>query len=521
MDLPSSFATVFLLLAGSVSGLELRDEVNTTDNVRFQGFPNATQANPDFGYSQFEASGVGYYVQDTRRQFALVSPRHFVCASHFRPRNDGQVSFLGTDGVVRTYEILRTEIIAGSDGENTDLTLGTLEEEVDASVIHPLAYANLGSDAAYAGPGLVFGNRVRVGNTTFGGVTTTGGMALTGSQEVDSTRMINLLYSNGGFDGDDALLRGGDSGSPAFLALNGELALVGTNSVVIDNLTGQVGLAAFVPFYVDELNALMADEGYQMRESMPAVTTLTAEGASGGTLRQAFAGEWSLTIANEGLARANNLNVSFSGFTQAPDEAAGPDFFGESDTGADFQRHSAFLEDGESTTLSLNWNAFPAQETIAFQVEVTSDEGAVASFAVELTLLPSFRQFVSGLKLQGAGDDEDGDGVVNLLEYALGGDVSSPSLRTPEGSPLGLEVSALGEEVEVSYLRRTDSLERGLAYELLQSVDLSNWEQASSDEVRMSEVAEEGFQKISMIQNSPEPRRFFILRVTLDEDPAE
>ena len=208
MDLPNSFATVFLILAGSVSALELRDEANTNDNIRFQGFPNSTQANPDFGYSQFDASGVGYYVQDTRRQFALVSPRHFVCASHFRPRTDGQVSFLGTDGVVRTYEILRTEIIAGSDGENTDLTLGTLEEAVDASVIHPLAYANLGSDAAYAGPGLVFGNRVRVGNTTFGGMTTTGGMALTGSQEVDSTRMINLLYSNGGLDGDDALLRG-------------------------------------------------------------------------------------------------------------------------------------------------------------------------------------------------------------------------------------------------------------------------------------------------------------------------
>ena len=313
----------------------------------------------------------------------------------------------------------------------------------------------------------------------------------------------------------------GDSGSPAFLALNGELALVGTNSVVIDNLTGQVGLAAFVPFYVDELNALMADEGYQMRESMPAATTLTAEGMSGGTLRQAFAGEWTLTIANEGLARANNLKVSFSEFTQAPDQAAGPDFFGDSNTGADFQRHSAFLEDGESAILSLNWNALPAQETIAFQVEVTSDEGSVASFAVELTLLPSFRQFVSGLTLQGEGDDEDGDGVVNLLEYALGGDVFSPSSQTPEGSPLGLEVSAQEEVVEVSYLRRTDLLERGLAYELLQSVDLSNWEQASFDEVRMSEVAEEGFQKISMIQNSLEPRRFFTLRVTLDEDPAE
>ena len=225
--------------------------MNAGDNIRFNGFPSPvnTVANPELdpAYSAFDASGVGWYVQDTRRQFALVSPSHFVCATHFRPRNDGQVRFLGTDGVVRTYEILRTEVIVDASGGNTDLSLGTLGflaegvevvEAVDTNVIHPLAYANLASDAAYAGPGFVFGRTVRVGNTTFGGVTTTGGMALTGSEQVDNTRMqLISLYSSTGVDGNDALLEDGDSGSPSFPCPQWRAgALVGTNSAVINTL---------------------------------------------------------------------------------------------------------------------------------------------------------------------------------------------------------------------------------------------------------------------------------------------
>ena len=521
MKLLGPLAGVIFVLAVPASALEFRDETNTDDNLRFLNFPANPTANPAFAYSQFDTTGVGWFVQDTRRQFALVSPRHVVCATHFGARLNGTVKFLGTDGVVRTYRVSTNEIVVDANGGNTDLCLATLTEAVDTSVIHPFAYANLGSDASYAGPGIVFGSTVRVGDTNFGGVTTTSGTSLTGSEAIDNTRFINLLYSSAGLNGNDSRLVGGDSGSPAFLDIGGELALVGTNSAVVDAIGSQGALAAFVPFYVDELNAFMEDDGYQMRESNPAVTTLTATSASDGTLRQGYPGEWTLTIANEGLVRANNLKVSLSGFTAAPDEATGSDFFGGPGTGASFERHRAFLDTTESTSLTLKWDELPAQETISFQVAVSSDEGEIASFTVELAVLPSFRNFVGGLTLQGVSDDEDGDGVVNLLEYALGGDVFSPSQQTSQGSPLGLEVSALDEQVEVSFLRRTDSSERGLAYQLFESVDLVTWEQASFDEVRMSGVAEEGFEKVSFIESSSGPSSFFTLSVTLDEDPAE
>ena len=270
------------------------------------------------------------------------------------------------------------------------------------------------------------------------------------------------------------------------------------------------------------LNALMVDEGYQMRESMPAVTTLTAVGASGGTLRQAFAGEWTLTINNTGVVRANNLNVSLSGFTAAPDQASGPDFFESTVTGDNLQRHRAFLENGQSTTLTLRWNELPEQGTISFQVAVRSDEGEVENFAVELTLLPSFRQFVSGLDLQGEFDDEDQDGVGNLLEYALGGDVQSSSSLTPLGIPLGVNVNPQEEQVEISFLRRTDLLERGLAYQVFHSEDLLSWDPTSLDDsVVSSDDVDAGFQKVSLLQDSTAASEFFVLRVTLDEDPAE
>ena len=521
MKLLVSWAAAALALSGSVSALGLRDNVNTGDNTIYTGFPNNTAANPGFDYADFETSGVGWYVQDTRRQFAMVSPLHFVCANHFRPGINGQVRFLGTDNVERTYEILKTEVIVDASSGATDLCLGTLEEAVDTSVIHPVAYANLGSDASYAGPGIVFGKTVRAGKTSFGGVTTTSGTSLTGSEQIDNTRFINLVYSFAGVDGDDAFLEAGDSGSPSFLDINGELALVGTNSAVIDNLGSQAALAAFVPFYVDELNAFMEDDGYQMREATPGVTSLTAQGASVGTLRQAYAGEWTLDIANEGVVRANNLMVTLSGFTQEPDQATGPDFFGGPGTGGSFERHRAFLENGESTSLTLRWNELPAQETISFQVAITADEGEVASFTVELNLLPSFRLFVSGLTLQGELDDEDGDGVANLLEYALGGDVSTRSALTPEGTPLLQQVTLPNETVEVSFLRRTDSLSRGLTYQVLHSADLIEWEQALFDDLTLSEAEEEGFQKVAFIQNTPADFDFFVLSVTLDEDPSE
>ena len=124
-----------LLLLQSTYGLQVRSYSSTLHD-RFLAFPSAPAANPDFIYSDVDLTGVGWYIApsntavERRRQFTLISPKHFVGAYHFRPSANGSLSFLAGDGVVRTYAIESLSTILNSDGEPSDLVLGTLETEV-------------------------------------------------------------------------------------------------------------------------------------------------------------------------------------------------------------------------------------------------------------------------------------------------------------------------------------------------------------------------------------------------------
>ena len=140
-------------LISSAGAIQFRDNSNggRSDNRRFVGSlgsPATLTADDSFLLAGFDTTGVGWYVQDTRRQFAMISPQHFVCATHFRPAATGQVRFLGSDGVVYTHEIERVEIVRDSGG-STDLSVGTLEVPVDTSVIQPFAYADLPTEQSY------------------------------------------------------------------------------------------------------------------------------------------------------------------------------------------------------------------------------------------------------------------------------------------------------------------------------------------------------------------------------------
>ena len=512
------------LIAGlfsSANALQLRDAANTSNNQRFTGnlnSPATLSANPSFLLSGFDTTGVGWYVQDTRRQFAMISPRHFVCASHFRPSNNGQVRFLGSDGQVYTYEILSTQIISDSNGQ-TDLSLGTLEEAVDTSVITPFRFADFAQDNSYTGSGYVFGRTVLAGQTALDSVLNLSDLGLSVNARVDNTRFLLFTYNIASGDPDDAFLEPGDSGSPAFLPINGELTLLSTNSLIGENDTIRFTFAAFVPFYRDELNASMADEGFQLSSHNPGQTSLVTQESISVTLRESYPGTITLDITNNGIARANNLEIRLNQLAEHPTSLSGTGFTSRTDGNQTFIINKAFLDPNESALLTLTWDAIPASNPFAFDISVQADETTESLLPISQPVIPSFLGFVGDATNQDATGDDDGDGRSNLAEYALGGDLTISSSNTPQGVPLGLSFADNGSSMEVSFLRRTDALTRGLTYSLLsgESFPLTNPIDISSATVTNS--LEPGFELVTHTLLSPSDSQFFTLKLELDEEP--
>lgn len=507
-------------LISSAGAIQFRDNSNggRSDNRRFVGSlgsPATLTADDSFLLAGFDTTGVGWYVQDTRRQFAMISPQHFVCATHFRPAATGQVRFLGSDGVVYTHEIERVEIVRDSGG-STDLSVGTLEVPVDTSVIQPFAYADLPTEQSYVGAGSVFGRTTQAGETTFLGLSN-----LTDPELADSfnnTRYLILSYNSSSGSPNDAFLEGGDSGSPSFFELNGELAVAATNSLVAETPNTLLGLSAFLPFYVDEVNALMADEGFQLSSSSPSTTTLSASQGVTATLRAAFDGALSFTVSNTGANRANNVELRFSNFSAAPDLIAGEGFFERTEGNGERVISRAFLDPGESVEVALNWAAFPSIPNLSFDVEFSSDESAAFLLAVSEAIVPAFQDYVGGLVDQGLEGDDDGDGIGNLLEFALGGEVNVSSGFTSEGTPLTLSVEKNAEGVALSFLRRTNAVQLGLSYTLLSGATFPLSNELDLSLAQTEEALEVGFEKVTLIVDDLSNSQIYVLGLAFDED---
>ena len=73
--------------------------------------------------------------------------------------------------------------------------------------------------------------------------------------------------------------------------------------------------------------------------------------------------------------------------------------------------------------------------------------------------------------------DPDGDGIANLLEYALGGDPQSANWQFADGSPLGIQLEVNDGVALMRHPERTDKDVRGLDYVVEFSGDLGSWSQ--------------------------------------------
>lgn len=158
--------------------------------------------------------------------------------------------------------------------------------------------------------------------------------------------------------------------------------------------------------------------------------------------------------------------------------------------------------------------------------KLTSREGGQAAYIEIRTELP-----VLGTYYEQWGDsyglvesnraydvDADGDGLVNLHEYALGGNPVT-GVDVPSLSP-SFEVMEVGASnvVEYIYRRRTDAEQRGLEYHLEVSTNLvtDSWH-TNGPYVVGTVLLEPGFEAVTNHMNALSKEQFFQLRIKMNQ----
>ncbi|MEI7928267.1 MAG: trypsin-like serine protease, partial [Verrucomicrobiales bacterium] len=231
------------LCAVAVAGLSLAcanalqiRSYNSARHDRFTGFPGSPVVNGSAWFDGSKYSGVGWWVNDPQRQFALVSPRHILMASHWSIPVGGQVRFLDQTGALYTATVASLTNVV-KDSQATDITIARLNATVPNAAI--LKYLNLPEKNHYFTSNLqVFGWNGSGGNHPVVG------KGILGYIYNEHETPLNIRLSEFGYvvasgDQDDCFFIGGDSGSPTFAETRNGPALIGIHYGV-DALAGNV-----------------------------------------------------------------------------------------------------------------------------------------------------------------------------------------------------------------------------------------------------------------------------------------
>jgi hypothetical protein len=493
---------------------------------RFSGWPAAPVWNEMAWYDSRQFAGVAWSLPapSNRRQMAMISPRHLVCASHVRPGIGTVVRFLALNGTVLERTVTAFDFVPNGVGGNSDVVVVTLSESLpEASGVKAFPYLNLGSEAAYVGTSLlVFGWDTKVGRGVISGFST-----LNAPPQIASTRVCeyNYVYLFGGQD--DAKLVGGDSGNPSFAMAGGRPVLVGVHSAVFDFGFSQRNYDAFIPHYVEGLNDLLDEDGYAMIPAYPlAVELVGSHEVTPSLLRVGEGGELSFTLENTDVAMASNVRMSFS-FTagKAPDGMSAPGWVVEAPTVDTRVLRRAGLAGEATAVVTAEWAEMPDGPIVVTAVH-QSDGSPMMEDEITLEPAPSYADWSKDLAEGETGDDGDGDGVVNLLEYALGGDPLVAS-RFSDVSEAAYFLEPVVEEEGGRWVMRfpvrEDAEIRGLSFWVVFAVDLGRGSWGGVGPVGLVTVDEplepvvEGWLLREISFDGGELRRFCRLRVEMNE----
>lgn len=269
-----------LALAPSGRALDIvRYSSETYDRFVPGTYPLAPQGNSNFKFSSLDWSGVGWNIEDPRKNVAMISPRHFVAASHFPP--GGHIAFMGAGGIPIVMPISGTiyRLVDPISGWLSDLYVGELSEALPAeSGITPYGIMDLVTPEAYIGlPLLVYGHQPREGGGAAGvsvGVNTVEGF----QQDLFCEYLCYFDQDKGG---GEARAESGDSGSPTFTVVGSTLALMGCHSSIGAIGRKPVTRDTFIPNFIDQISDIIAADGY----SLPPIPEQPVEGSTKGPNR--------------------------------------------------------------------------------------------------------------------------------------------------------------------------------------------------------------------------------------------
>ncbi|MEI6654366.1 MAG: hypothetical protein WCP45_06330 [Verrucomicrobiota bacterium] len=452
---------LLLGLAASAAAIEIRNYVAARHD-RFTEFPAASAWNATAWYPSHQFTGVGWARDDTPycRQFALVSPLHLVCATHYQPLPGTVMRFLNSDGVTVDRSVALLTPITNELDQNTDLTLVTLSSPLlPADKVTPFPYLNLGDENEYLGtPLTVFGWQTKVGKgvlSMFDDLTANG---------LPNTRLMGFAYPIASGGQDDVYLEIGDSGSPTFAMVGDTPALLGTHTAIDANATTRFNFDTFVPHYIAQLNAAMAADGHQMT---PVYPLEVAAAPTPSIWRKATPGNCRFDIKNVTARAVTHLTVTLNfPAASAPDSLTAPGWIITPGTPGEYALTLASLSAATTDSITAAWLDLGVSASLAITLSLAADDNPLRTFNFNQTLAPSYKAWAAGLSNNDMAADPDGDGIPNLLEYAFGGDPAVTSQTMPSGAALLPALNVSGSGGTLSFPVRDDAALRGLTYDV-------------------------------------------------------
>jgi hypothetical protein len=525
---------ILLLLALSpwVKALGIRVYSQTANNrlLSFPGQPIFAQIptpNPGFSPSSSLFTGIGWpaHPTDWTRQMTLISPRHFIYATHYPLGPDWRIAFLGSDGQQHLYEIESQIPVVDPLGRTTDLMVCTLKTEVAASTgITPFPVLNLPQESDYTGREMVvFGSFVRSGRMPLAGF-----INLVDDPGFDTTRFAYFDYNHNGGNANDCDYQGGDSGAPTFIMEGGKAAIIGTCSgrdepgwrILPSNISRNY--IGFIPAYLSEMDLLMENHGYHMKRIHPAPTSVAVTVQPSSPLRRKKPGGISIALTNSGTAVAHNISTTLA-FPTAPATVGGSGFTCDNATPYQWNCRRGGLGASEQSTLAASWSVLPDSNSITLSLTQSHDGSGNTTLNFSIPILESFSSWI-----QGAGDlseqgDPDHDGLCNLLEYAFGGSPSINALTSSGGHLLIPQASTSGNRFLLRFPQRTDAAVRGIStvVEFSSAPSETSWTSNPPDGTTITTAAyspaSPGFEQVTVSMPVSASRRFARVRVTLSE----
>lgn len=237
-------------------------EVNERYVSGFSSGPIVANTSPAFTLAGFDLSGVGWQTGNSSFAVTLISSQHALTAAHVAPGVGSSVSFLGADGVVRSYTVASVTTLLFQ-GRASDASLVRLSTPVNTTQIASYAGLFLGNNAsAYVDlPVTLYGANGRVGLNTIDEIGAADILPFgTGDGFADSVISVVDFDTTPG----QSQAQGGDSGSPTFARIeNGDLALVGVHSG-IGSISGTAITADSLPLFASQtqINSLLNADGF-------------------------------------------------------------------------------------------------------------------------------------------------------------------------------------------------------------------------------------------------------------------